>query len=128
MASPDSTDFQRIFKNNRELKEFLEEAKKIVLPDKMAGITTSWLMRVSRDEVFTISREKYRHYKFPLRHCHSKMDLVKYISEEAGITLGFEGSKLPSKEWLIDCLYSIQPDHVCFRGPEKQKTIDLPAG
>lgn len=108
---------KRSFKSNGALKEYLEKEKKIVLPPITCSrdVTTDWLYLVARNEVFTISQEKFQHYTGSLKRLVNKQQLNSYLIQESGMPTGFSDNKLPSKEYLIDCLYSIKADHELFR-------------
>lgn len=115
-----------LLKTNCHLKKFLERSKNIVLPQVPdRGVTTEWLMKVARDEVFTISDEIYRRSPRLLQKGFNKAKIHQYLVQEAGMTTGFDDKSLPSKEWLLDCLYSLNPHHIVFQRPAVAKALAL---
>lgn len=107
-------------KDSKKFKEYLEKTKKIVLPpiSKRSNAIAKYLQQVARDEVLTVPQEKFRHYTGPLKRLVNKQKLNHYLIEASGMPTGFAENELPEKEYLVDCLYSIKPDHDLF------KTID----
>ena len=119
-----------LFRNNEELKSYLEHAKKIILPSaKDKGCTTNYLLKVAKDEVFTLNREQYRHYTGKLFMKAKKAELSTYLSELIGDKpTGFTDDSLPAKEWLVDCIYSLDPNHPIFGITQNKVVRDLPKG
>ena len=105
-----------VFKTNADLKRFLENEKKIVIPEVTSrGVTTEYLMKVSTDAVYTLSEETYRHYRKDDHVVATKQELINEIEHIIKPKkLGFD-AEMPNKEWLVDCLYSIKPTHQFFQ-------------
>lgn len=117
MEHVDNRELNEFLRNTKNLKVYLEKTKKIVLPPSLKkndGVSRKWLLRVAKDEVFTISEEKFRHYEGTLKRPVSRHDLNTYIIQASGMPTGFAELSLPDKGYLIDCLYSIKPDHEVF--------------
>ena len=104
------------FKSNYDLKVFLEKSQKIVLPPvKQKGITTNYLLKVARDEVFTIPQDTHKHFTGTLSKSVTKLELHAHLKELIGDKVtGFADDALPSKSWLLDCIYTQNQAHPIF--------------
>lgn len=117
------------FKSNKDFARYLEKVKNICLPGtRDKGITTAYLLRVARNEVFTVSKDAYKSFQGEIRPV-TKTELNTWLSEASGLPTGFEDDALPSKKWLLDSLYSINPKHPIFQDDiQRQDTVPIPGG
>lgn len=117
--------FSRI---NKDLKEHVEKAQQIVLPpiSRNMRFSKKWLIKAANNEVFIISQDKFRHYEPVLMKTVTKQELNNYIIQESGKPTGFAENALPDKNYLIDCLYSIKPDHELFRTIDETLALLIP--
>jgi len=104
------------FKSNEDLKDYLEREMKIVLPSlPQRGVTTNWLLKVAREEVFVLPEGKYQHFRGRLHKKATKQEIHQFILDELKtIGTGFDDECLPEKSWLLDLLYSINSKHPLF--------------
>lgn len=115
MAMFDYKYLDAFFKSNQDLKDHIERNREIVLPDvKDKGVTTKYLLKASRGDVFTISQDRYRHYRGELQKTVTKAELQDIILTLTDKHLGFDADSLPKKDWLVDCIYSLAPEHPIF--------------
>ena len=117
------------FRNNKDFGRYLERVKNIYLPKLIDGVaTTSYLMKAARGEVFTLSRDKLRNFNGEIQPI-TRFELNELLFQESGMPTGFENHSLPNKKWLLDCLYSINPDHDIFRrGVQPEATVEMVEG
>lgn len=121
METVDIRYLNTFFKKNKDLLKFLEQTKNICLPNANdKGVTTAYLMKVVRGEVFTISKEKYKKFRGDIQNV-TKAELNNWITEECGMSTGFELDLLPSKKWLLNCLYSLNPEHIIFQQQQQHQ-------
>lgn len=118
-----------IFKNPQDFGKYLEKVKNISLPDiKKDKCSTAYLLKVARGEVITIPKDTFKNYRGHIPPL-TRAELNELLMKEGGMPTGFEDNMLPSKKWLVDCLYSLNPKHPIFQDNFlPQETVALPAG
>jgi hypothetical protein len=75
-----------------------------------------------------LSSERYRHFTRKLKKIVTKTELHTYLLELAGKDTGFNVDALPSKAWLIDCIYSLKTDHHIFDSIKEAILREIPKG
>lgn len=112
--------------NKQAFYDILTESKGFYLPDfDSKAITEEYLVLVAKKEAFTIEREKIK--IGILRKKAPKTELIVNLQNQTNKPLGFSEDNPPNKSWLINCLYSLNPNHALFALPEPIVTRELPA-
>lgn len=98
--------------------QLLEQRLEIVLPSyKSRCMERDYLSKVAKGKVFTIKKDHY--HPFPLRKENIKTDigtLVTAVQNEIppDKELGITPEKPPDRLWLLNVLYSLNPNHEIF--------------
>jgi hypothetical protein len=113
--------------NKQALYDTLVE-KKMHLPKfESKACNAEYLLRCMRGEVFTIKEDQ-------IKVCHmkrkaSKAVLITILRELAKMDLGFDILSPPNKQWLLDCIHALCPEHDIFKNPAIDGiTRELPKG
>lgn len=129
MEKFDLRELNAYFKSNEDLRRFLEKTKHIILPDtSLRGVTTAYLLQAARGEILTIPKEKYKHFRGELQKRATKSEVHAMILQMTDKGTGFTEDNLPSKEWLLDCLYSLDENHPLFDTIEDKVSREFPPG
>lgn len=115
------------FKSKEDLRVFLEKQKKVVLPiSTERGVTTEWLLKVATGQVLTISKDCYKHVREKLQKHYTREELNHFLGQLTDKGTGFTTPDLPPKEWLVDCIFSLDSNHVIFESPEVEVLRQFP--
>ena len=97
-----------------------------VLPArKSSGVTIKYLMKAASRSIFTIDKSKYQKAPQVLLKSFIIDELLIILKNITKQELGFEECKYPNKEWVLNCIYSIDKNHDIFsiRSLEFYRTI-----
>ena len=87
-------------------------------------ITIEYLLQLSNREVFSIEQSKaikYDNYKIlKIEKIQLYKELMKQITKISEKKLGFTYKNLPNKKWLVDVLFTINPDNTLFTLLDKE--------
>lgn len=81
---------------------------------KSSGVTVEYLFRVAERRVFTIEKTKYRTAPKVLKKNITIDELKTELEKITDKELGFVVCKYPDREWLLNSIYSLKPDHSIF--------------
>ena len=92
-------------------------------------MTSEYLFKVFNNIVFTIRRKEMK-FGFSFRKT-SKAELIQILDNlTPNCQLGFDELHPPDRDWLINCIYTLKPDHNIFEFEEHKieeptREIDL---
>jgi hypothetical protein len=114
--------------NKRAAYEFLSQDKGYYLPAyQTAAITEDYLKGILTDEFEHFIRNE-------IKICYwtkkvSKLELLAELAKVCKLPLGITEKMLPNKEWLINCLFSRDPENKFFKNiPDIPIVRELPSG
>ena len=130
----DSNETKTTFRSKDEWKSHLESHFNIVLPGKeQNGVDHEYYKKVEKGLVITIPKDCYKHFKGKLAKGATKLvihEQLMKLNKEKGT--GFVENNLPTKKWLVDCLYSLDPNNHLFQATPATKAksllIEVPSG
>jgi len=130
MDTFDLKELNAYFKSNEDLRLYLEAQKKIVLPfSQQKGITTDYFLQVAQEKVLTIPEAQYKPFRGVLAKKATKSEIHDQLVLLAqGKSTGFTEGRLPSKQWLLDCLHSLDCKNAIFRRLEEKIPREFPEG
>ena len=112
--------------NLQAFYDILSENKGYFLPKfNSKCITEDYLLSVAKKEVWAIKKEGL---KFgTLRKKAFTPELIDILQSKVDKPLGFTQERIPNKEWLIHCLYSVDSQNEVFKGLISGFSRELPA-
>jgi len=79
-----------------------------------SAVTVSYLLELASRDCYFLTKEKHRKAPRIVDKSFNIDDLMKELIKIVKIPLGFETDKYPNRQWLLDCLYSENPNHPIF--------------
>jgi len=113
------------FPNKQALYEYLTVRKGYYLPDFANNkcVTEAYLLKVLKNQVFTIPNVQIHPAR--LMGKAKKIELFNAINEQVEADLGFDEDTLADKQWLINVLKSLAPNHQFFKHSEAEVMRDF---
>ena len=125
MAEYDISFLAQMIPNLKYFYDILTNVKGYYLPDFSNKMNTNYLLKVANNEVFTLKQKDVRIGS--LRKRVQVSDLAQALQENSELPLGFNmKDKPPAKEWFVNCLHTVCPQHPFFKKPGLPITRKLP--
>ena len=83
---------------------------------KTLAVSVEWLLQIVKTKVISIKLTDVKPGQLLFRV--TKWELAEKIENLGKGKLGFIGTELPEKEWLVNVLHTLKPDHRFFMSPE----------
>jgi len=101
----------------RALYDILSNEKGLYLPAYTSqAINEEYLIQVMKNEIKRFLRAEIKICYFT--QSHSKRELLEELGKACNPhKLGLTEKTMPDKEWLVNCLFHLKPDHSFFKRP-----------
>jgi len=115
-------------KTNRNFYELIKEKRQLYLPDLISAyINQGCLLQLAKREVFSIPYSQVKWLVRTPMQKKTRAELVDILSSLSSKPLGFDADHAPNKEWLLNCIHSLRPNHEIFAKPEEEIIRVVPA-